>query len=203
MTDTSGADSVPEHERAHEALVEDPHLGPVVDEHEPVTIDPAEDLFERLVVSLVRQQVSMDAAAAIRERLFDAFEISPEAMLAADPGGLHAVGLSEAKAEYVQATARAFRDRGYDREYFAGMDDERVAAELTEIRGVGPWTAKMVLVFGLGRPDVFPVEDLGIRKGMTEVFDDGDLTRAEMRDRAAAWEPYRSYASLYLWRAVD
>jgi DNA-3-methyladenine glycosylase II len=61
----------------------------------------------------------------------------------------------------------------------------------------------MVLVFGLGRPDVFPVEDLGIRKGMTEVFDDGDLTRAEMRDRAAAWEPYRSYASLYLWRAVD
>ena len=203
MTDATDAESVPEHEHAHETLVDDPHLGPAVAEHGPVPIEPAEDLFERLVVSLIRQQVSMNAAAAIRERLFDAFEITPEAMLAADPEELHAVGLSEAKTEYVKATARAFRERGYDREYFAGMDDERVAAELTEIRGVGPWTAKMFLMFGLGRRDVFPVEDLGIRKGMNEVFDDSDMTRGEMRDRATAWEPYRSYASLYLWRAVE
>jgi DNA-3-methyladenine glycosylase II len=77
-----------------------------------------------------------------------------------------------------------------------------VTAELTEIRGVGPWTAKMFLVFGLGRPDVFPVEDLGIRKGMATLYDD-DLTRGEMRERATAWAPYRSYASQYLWQIAD
>jgi len=185
-----------------DALADDPHLGPVVAEHGPVTLEPADDLYERLVVSLVRQQVSMDAAAAIRERLFDAHEITPATMCDADPADLHAVGLSEAKAEYVVHAARAFEQRGYDHDSFAGMDDERVVAELTEIRGVGPWTAKMVLMFGLGREDVFPVEDLGIRKGMAAVFD-ADLTRGEMRERATAWRPYRSYASLYLWRAVE
>jgi DNA-3-methyladenine glycosylase II len=81
------------------------------------------------------------------------------------------------------------------------MDRDAVVAELTDVRGVGDWTAKMFLMFVLGREDVFPVEDLGIRRGMEELF--GDLTRAEMVDRAEPWRPYRSYASLYLWRAVD
>jgi DNA-3-methyladenine glycosylase II len=82
------------------------------------------------------------------------------------------------------------------------MDAAAVGDELGEIGGVGPWTVDMFLMFGLGRPDVFPVGDLGIRKGMAVLYDD-DLTRAEMRDRAERWAPYRSYASLYLWRATD
>ena len=142
------------------------------------------------------------AAAAIRERLFDRFAVTPEAMLAADPDALHDAGLSEAKVEYVRATARAFREREWDHDYFAGMSDDAVAAELTDIRGVGPWTAKMFLMFGLAREDVFPVEDLGVRKGMWTLFDE-EMTRTEMRDRAAEWAPYRSYASRYLWRAVE
>ena len=182
-------------------LAEDPALGPVVCERGPVELTPAEDLYERLVVSLIRQQVSMAAAEAIEERLFDRFEVTPESMLAADPGALHDAGLSEAKAEYVSATAQAFQERGWDHDYFAGMDDDAVTAELTEVRGVGPWTAKMFLMFGLAREDVFPVEDLGIRKGMATVFD-AELTRGEMRERAREWAPYRSYASMYLWRAV-
>jgi len=184
------------------ALSDDPALGPVVREHGPLTIDPAADLYERLVVSLVRQQVSMDAADAIEGRLFDRFEVTPAALLAADSAALHDAGLSEAKVEYVKATARAFEEREWTHDYFAGMDDDAVADELTEVRGVGPWTAKMFLLFGLGREDVFPVEDLGIRKGMQTVFDD-ELTRAEMRERATEWAPYRSYASMYLWRAVE
>ena len=184
------------------ALADDPGLGPVVAEHGPLELEPAADLYERLVVSLVRQQVSMDAAAAIRERLFDRFAVTPEAMLAADPDALHDAGLSEAKVEYVRATARAFREREWDHDYFAGMSDDAVAAELTDIRGVGPWTAKMFLMFGLAREDVFPVEDLGVRKGMWTLFDE-EMTRTEMRDRAAEWAPYRSYASRYLWRAVE
>lgn len=194
-----------DHTIAREAagvLREDPTLEPYVEQYGPLELDPAEDTFERLVVSLVRQQISMDAAAAIRERLFDRFEVTPETMAAADPDELAAAGLSAAKVEYVQELATAYAENGYSREYFAGMDDRAVVAELTEVRGIGPWTAKMFLMFGLGRPDVFPVEDLGVRRGMETVCGP-DLTRGEMRERASAWEPYRSYASLYLWRAYE
>jgi len=189
-------------QQAVQTLGVDPALAPYVEEFGPLDLEPVEDTFERLVVSLLRQQVSIDAAAAIQQRLFDAFEITPEAMLAADETALRDVGLSEAKTEYVKHVAQAYQEYGYDRSYFLEMDDEAVMAELTEIRGVGPWTAKMFLLFALGRPDVFPVEDLGVRRGM-EIVCDREMTRGEMRDRATEWAPYRSYASLYLWRAYE
>lgn len=188
--------------KAHELLREDPVLAPYVEEYGPVTVEPAEETFQRLVVSLVRQQVSMAAASAIRERLFDAVEITPTGVLAAEDELLKECGLSRQKATYLKNLASAYRDRGYDRQYFAEMADEAVLAELTDITGIGPWTSKMFLLFGLGRPDVFPVEDLGIRKGM-ELVCDGEMTRTEMTDRATEWAPYRSYASLYLWRAYE
>jgi DNA-3-methyladenine glycosylase II len=187
---------------AAKTLREDPALEPLIEEYGPVSLDPAPDPFRRLVVSLLRQQVSMDAAAAIRERLFDRVEITPGGILDADPATLREAGLSEAKTEYVRHAARAFQEHGYDRAHFADVSDEAVLAELTEIRGIGPWTGKMFLLFALGRPDVFPVEDLGIRKGIWEVVD-SDLSRADMHNRADRWRPYRSYASLYLWRAYE
>jgi DNA-3-methyladenine glycosylase II len=187
---------------AADYLRTDPVLAPLVEEHGPLELAPAEDIFERFVVSIVRQQVSMDAAAAIRERLFDRVEVTPAGILATDAEMLRDAGLSAAKVEYVNAVAERFADRGYDRAYFADHSDEDVLAELTEIHGVGPWTAKMFLLFCLGRPDVFPVEDLGVRQGMSAVVD-SELTRAQMRERATDWQPYRSYASLYLWRAAD
>jgi DNA-3-methyladenine glycosylase II len=186
----------------HELLRDDPDLGPLVDEHGEVVVEPHEDPFERLVVSIVRQQVSMDAAAAIRERLFDAVDATPEAMAAADPAVLRDAGLSSQKVEYVRNVADAFTERGYDRDYFRELTDDAVHDELTSIAGVGPWTANMFLMFGLGREDVFPVGDLGIRKGMQVLFGE-DTTRAEMREVAERWQPYRSYASLYVWRAYE
>lgn len=144
----------------------------------------------------------MDAAAAIRERLFEQVEVTPAGILDADPAAMQDAGVSEAKTEYLRALAERWRAEDYSREYFAEVGDDEVAAELQEIRGVGPWTTDMFLMFGLGRPDVFPVGDLGIRKGVQQLFED-DLTRAEMRDHAERWAPYRSYASLYLWRATD
>jgi DNA-3-methyladenine glycosylase II len=187
---------------AADHLRTDPALAPLVDRHGPLELSPAEDIFERFTVSIVRQQVSMDAADAIRERLFERFDVTPETMLAADSEQLRDVGLSAAKVEYVDAAAERFAERGYDRDFFAGMSDGEVIEELTDIHGVGPWTAKMFLLFCLGREDVFPVEDLGVRQGMWAVVDD-DLTRAAMRERASEWAPYRSYAALYLWRAAD
>lgn len=180
----------------------DPELEPYVREVGPLTLDPAEDTFERLIVSLIRQQVSTEAATAIRERLFDAVEVTPAGVLAAEEATLHEAGLSAAKTEYVRAVAEAYQREGYDRQYFAELDDQAVVDELTAIHGVGPWTAKMFLMFGLGRPDVFPVEDLGIRRGI-ELVCDREMTRGEMRERAEQWAPYRSYASLYLWRAYE
>lgn len=185
-----------------ESLRSDSILGAIVDDHGPISVESAPDPFERLLVSIVRQQVSTEAAAAIEARLFDAVDPSPAAILDAAPESMREAGLSEAKTEYVRNVARAWRENGWDRSFFAGMSDETVVDELTTVRGVGTWTGKMFLIFGLGREDVFPVEDLGIRKAMWQVVDE-DLSRKEMVETAKRWRPYRSYASEYLWQQVD
>ncbi|MFB6281002.1 MAG: DNA-3-methyladenine glycosylase [Haloferacaceae archaeon] len=187
---------------AYEALRADAVLGPVVERHGPLALSPAEDLFERLVVSILRQQVSMAAAAATRERLFERVEITPDGVLAADRETLRDAGLSRQKARYLHEAAETFRDRGWDREHFADRPDGAVIEALTGITGVGEWTARMQLIFALGRPDVFPVGDLGIRKGMRALYDD-DPDRGTMVERAERWAPHRSYASLYLWRVTE
>jgi DNA-3-methyladenine glycosylase II len=147
-------------QEATDTLRADEALGPLGERHGPLRLDPSGDLYRRLVVSILRQQVSMASAEATRERLFDAVEVTPEGMLAANEG------------------------------------------TLTGITGVGEWTARMQLLFTFGRPDVFPVGDLGVRKGMWALFDES-LSRAEMVEKAQRWEPYRSYASLYLWRVEE
>jgi DNA-3-methyladenine glycosylase II len=124
----------------------DPDLGPLVEEHGPLELEPPEDPFRRLVVSLTRQQVSMAAADAIEKRLFDTVEVTPEGLLAAERDTLRDAGLSRQKVEYVRAVAGAWRERGYDRASFEGLDDDAVTAELTDIHGVGDWTAKMFLM---------------------------------------------------------
>jgi DNA-3-methyladenine glycosylase II len=185
-----------------DALRADDRLGPVVEAHGPVTLEPHPEPFERLVTAIVRQQVSMASAAAIRERLFDAVSVTPAGILSADEATLREAGLSASKAEYVKNVARAWRERPLDREHFADVSDAGVIETLTDIRGVGPWTAKIHLLFCLGREDVFPVEDLGIRQGMQRVVD-SSLDRREMPTAAERWAPYRSYASLYLWRVTE
>lgn len=184
----------------HDQLREDAYLGPVVDEHGVLRLDPADDMFRRLLVSILRQQVSMASAEATRKRLFEAVEVTPEGILAADPDTLGDAGLSRQKTEYVRNVAEAFHGE-YSKEYFSALDDEAVVDELTSIKGVGEWTANMQLMFSLGRLDVFPVGDLGIRKGMTKLF--GEMSREEMVSEAERWAPYRSYASLYLWRIEE
>jgi DNA-3-methyladenine glycosylase II len=185
-----------------EALRSDHYLGPVVEEHGAISLDPAPDPFERLLVSIVHQQVSMAAAAAIESRLFDRVEPTPDGILRADPDEMRDAGLSASKVEYVQNIARAWSENGWNRSYFADISDAAVVDDLTTVRGIGTWTAKMFLLFGLARQDVFPVEDLGIRKAVWHLVDE-DLSRAEMVETAARWKPYRSYASEYLWRTVD
>ena len=186
---------------SHRHLQSEDVFASLIDQHGYLALQPAEDSFKRLVRSIVRQQVSMAAADAMCEQLFTRFDVNPTRMIEVDPAALTEAGLSGAKAEYVNNVAHAFVQRGWSREYFQSKTDEEVIEELVQVTGIGPWTAKMYLQFGLGREDVFPVEDLGIRRAHEELF--GDETRAEMRSRATGWAPYRSIASLYLWRSTE
>ncbi|EMA08086.1 DNA-3-methyladenine glycosylase II [Haloarcula vallismortis] len=186
----------------HEALRADPDIGTLVENHGELTLDPASDLFERLVVSILRQQVSMASAAATRERLFDAVTVTPAGIREADNELLRDAGLSRQKTRYVNEVADTFLEENYSLEAFADATDEEIREALTAITGVGDWTANMQLLFAFGREDVFPVGDLGIRKGFEAVVGEG-YSRAEMREYAERWSPYRSYASLYLWRASE
>lgn len=180
-------------------LADDPVLAPLVERHGRLGVEPAEDPFRRLVTAIVNQQLSTTAAATIRERLFERFEITPTALLGSEPSELRGVGLSARKVEYVRGVAEAFASGDLAPSALEALSDEEVLAQLTELRGIGTWTGKIFLMFGLGRKDVFPVEDLGIRKGMRALF--GELSREEMVSRAERWRPHRSRASLYVWRA--
>lgn len=192
---------------ANDQLREDEYLGPIVDEVGPLTLDPAEDAFRRLVVSICNQQVSMASAAAIRERLFDAVEITPAGIRAADDETLREAGLSRQKTRYLNEIADAFHEHGWTSDDFAAMDNDEVRETLTDITGVGPWTADMFLLFVVARPDVFPVGDLGVREGLKTLVDhhgeDPEMTRGEMTEFAERWAPVRSYAALYLWQVQE
>jgi len=195
-------------DRVAATLREDPTMATLIDRHGRLPIEPADDEFARLCTSIVNQQLSTASAAAIRERLVDVLggEPTPDRVLAADGAALREAGLSGTKVEYLRAAADAFRDgdRDLTREGLAGESDEAVVAALTEIRGVGEWTARMYLIFALGREDVLPLGDLAVRKGIEQVYNDGgELSRAEMREIAAAWRPYRSYGTRYIWAEYE
>lgn len=180
----------------------DPTLGRLVERYGPKQLTPADDFFKRFVQSILRQQISMAAADTIFERLRTEIRIDPESIAHTDEATLTGCGLSQRKATTIRAVAEAFQSRGWSRSYFSGVDDAAVVNELTTVSGVGVWTAKMQLLFSLARQDVFPVEDLGVRQSMQQLYAD-EMTRAEMYSTAEAWRPYRSLATLYLWEVVD
>ena len=195
-------------DRVAATLREDPTMAALIDRHGSLEIEPADDEFGRLCTSIVNQQLSTASAAAIHERFLDALDgdVTPARVLAADERRLRDAGLSGTKVEYLRAAATAFNDGATDltRAGLADLSDEEVVGRLTEIRGVGDWTARMYLIFALGREDVFPLGDLAVRKGIERIYNDrGALTRDEMRGIAAAWRPYRSYGTRYVWAVYE
>lgn len=183
----------------------DPTMAALIDRHGRIEHGPAENGFRRLCVSIINQQLSTASATAVRERVFDSLgEVTPEAVLAADPATLRDAGLSRTKVDYLDNAAAAYRERDLTPTGLADHSNEAVIDELTEIKGVGEWTARMYLMFVLGREDVLPLGDLGIRNGIQEIYGDGDdLTREDMRSIAARWRPYRTYGSRYIWEAYE
>ena len=190
-------------ERAEAAAVlrSDPVMADLLERYDPYEAHGRRP-FERLCVSIVGQQLSTASAAAVRERAFETLgEVTPAGVLAADEAALREAGLSASKVDYLQNAARAFRDDDLTPAGLADRSDEAVVDRLTEVRGVGRWTAEMYLIFVLGRPDVLPLGDLAVRRGIETLYGDGDdgMSRAEMREVADAWRPYRSHATRYIW----
>lgn len=183
----------------------------------PCTLRPAPDagphtLFDRLASSILSQQLSVRAAATIAGRLRDCAAAEPPHRTL-DPGRLAALpdeelrgcGISRPKVAALRDLADAVqRGRIPSLEELRGYDDDDVVTALTSVRGIGRWTAEMQLIFLLDRPDVFPVADVGVRRGFEKVLGlHTKATPAQMLEHSRAWAPYRSVASWYLWRAVD
>ncbi|HMZ87221.1 MAG TPA: DNA-3-methyladenine glycosylase 2 family protein [Giesbergeria sp.] len=163
------------------------------------------DAFVTLARSIVGQQISVKAAQTVWER-FAALPraMTPAAVLKLKIDDMRAAGLSARKVEYLVDLALHFDAGKLHVDGWHGMDDEAIIAELVAIRGIGRWTAEMFLIFHLMRPDVLPLDDLGLLKGISVNYFSGEpVTRAEAREVAEAWSPYRSVATWYLWRSLD
>ncbi len=171
------------------------------------------DAFTTLARSIVGQQISVKAAQSVWERLLTQLGQQPpeqraplpvDKVLALSAEQLRAVGLSARKVEYMHDLARHFLDGQVHVADWHGMDDEAIIEELIDIRGIGRWTAEMFLIFHLMRPNVLPLDDLGLIKGISQSYFSGEpVSRAEARDIAEAWAPYRTVGTWYLWRSLD
>lgn len=161
----------------------------------------------RLVGSILSQQLSVAVAKVMYERflgLFDGKEPTAEQILEIPVEKIRAIGISTPKAQYIHNVASFVTAHKLTDKKLHGMDDEEIIELLTEIKGVGRWTVEMLLIFTLGREDIFAVDDLGIQKGMQNLFPElrklkGKELKAKMMKKSEKWSPYRSYASLYLW----
>ncbi|AKM31928.1 hypothetical protein AB870_20180 [Pandoraea faecigallinarum] len=161
--------------------------------------------FVTLARSIVGQQISVKAAQAVWDRVVAICpRLSPSQFIKAGHDALAGCGLSRRKAEYILDLATHFKSGALHVDAWASMDDEAVIAELTGIRGIGRWTAEMFLMFNLLRPDVLPLDDVGLINAISVNYFSGEpVTRSEAREVAANWEPWRSVATWYMWRSLE
>jgi DNA-3-methyladenine glycosylase II len=163
--------------------------------------------YGALLRAIVGQQLSTKAARTIYTRLCALFgddTPSPRELLGADPEDLRAAGLSRAKVSYLRDLAQHIQDGELDLAHISDLPDEEVIEQLVAVKGLGVWSVHMFLIFHLGRPDVLPVGDLGVRRAVQLTYGLDELPKpAELEKIAEPWRPWRSLASLYLWRSLD
>lgn len=193
-----------EHLSQHDAV-----LAPVIAAYGMCTLTPHTDYYRELVESIIGQQLSVKAAASINRKfvaLFDGLFPSPEAIIDKSIEELRTAGLSGAKANYVQDLALHVLDGKLEFAKFDSMSNEEISRELVAVKGIGDWTAHMFLMFCMGRLDVLPVGDLGIRNGIMKLYSLSALpSPAEIESIADKnnWEPFQSVASWYVWQSLD
>ncbi len=163
------------------------------------------DAFHTLARSIVGQQISVKAAESVWQKLVVALpEFHPHTVHALEAEALRACGLSRSKVVYLQDLARHFMDRSVDVASWNELADEELIGQLTRVRGIGRWTAEMFLIFYLARPNVFPVDDLGLQRAMRLHYNRGKPLSARKMDAIARrWLPWRSVATWYMWRSLD
>jgi DNA-3-methyladenine glycosylase II len=191
-------------------LYEDIILRQLLENQEEKTLKYEENIFLYLCFSILSQQLSVKVASVIRQRflsLYPVAEPTPEMVAATPVESFRAIGFSMAKAHYVHNVAAFAQNNNLSNYSLSKMSDEEIINYFIQIKGVGRWTVEMLLMFALQRENVFAVDDLGIQTAMCKLYgissDNKKKMKAEMLTTAKQWEPYRSYACLYLWRFKD
>lgn len=191
-------------------LSKDKKLKKLIESAEPQQLRRRRNICLYLCGSIMSQQLSTKVAAVIYKRflaLYGGKAPRPEDILATDPTVLRSIGLSNAKVTYVQNVARFALEEGMDLKMLQRMDNEEVIRYLTAIKGVGRWTVEMLLMFALGREDVFALDDWGIQSAMIRLYkldrSDKKKFREDLHRISSRWSPYRTYACLHLWDWKD
>lgn len=177
----------------------------LIPKHDGVSLQSRGDAFVTLAHSIVGQQISVKAAQTVWER-FAVLpkKLEPAQVLKLKVDDMRAAGLSARKVEYLVDMALHFANNQVHVDAWSGMDDEAIIAELVAIRGVGRWTAEMFLIFHLMRPNVLPLDDVGLQNGISHCYFSGEsVSRSEIREVAATWAPYSSVATWYIWRSLE
>jgi DNA-3-methyladenine glycosylase II len=191
-------------------LSKDKKLKKLVEANEALRITKRKEIYFYLIASIMSQQLSTKVANTIRKRFLDLYAgriPTPREILATPLETLRTIGLSNAKAAYVHNVASFAIGQGIDHRKLNKMSNDEVIAYLTQIKGVGRWTAEMLLMFSLGREDVFAIDDWGIQNAMIHLYKldrtDKKIFREALLRISAKWSPYRTYACMYLWRYKD
>ena len=191
-------------------LSKDKKLKKLVEAAEPHQLKKRKNICTYLCASIMSQQLSTKVADVIYKRfiaLYGGKEPRPQQILDTPFEQLRGIGLSNAKVNYVKNVAQFEMEKGMDAKKLQKMDNEEVIAYLTEIKGVGRWTVEMLLMFALGREDVFAVDDLGIQNAMIKLYKLDNSDKKQLREKmlkvSAKWSPYRTYACVHLWRWKD
>lgn len=193
-------------DQAKRALArKDPVMARIMRAHSKVFLARRGEPFMTLARAIVGQQISVKAAQSVWDRFAACVgEVVPENVLARPRPALRACGLSDRKTEYIADLAQHFADGRIDVHRWPEMPDEEIIAELVEVRGIGRWTAEMFLIFSLLRPDVYPLDDLGLQKGLRLAYFGGRrISLKRMHKLGEGWRPWRSVATWYLWRSLD
>jgi DNA-3-methyladenine glycosylase II len=184
----------------------DPVIGAVIAKYEPIQYELQTKYFESLISTIVGQQLSGKVADVIWarfEKLLDG-DITPEKVLETDSESIRAIGISYNKIQYIKNIAIASTSRAIALDRFDDMTNDEIIEQLSAVKGIGAWTAEMFLIFSLGREDVFSQGDGGLARAINNLYGNGiELTAKERLKITEGWQPYRSIASLYLWRSLD
>ena len=178
-------------------------LHEIINEFDDLELVSRGDLFYTLIRSVIGQQISVKAASTVWSRFCERIgDIEPKNILLADIEELRSCGLSQRKAEYVIGISESWSD--YDSIEWKEMSDEEIIQELIKLRGVGKWTAEMILIFTMLRPDVFPIGDIGMIRGIEKSYNSGErMSREELYAISEKWKPWRTVACCFMWRTVD